>query len=443
MKNKPFLFFIIIMMCCCVSCQKDQVSADSNFSSGITGDRVAVAAATPATITDLFRNSGRLFEMFRNSKGIYRDSKLFSGTDYHPCSVANIGMGLISLCIAQQMGWTTTGAAQVKTTLNTVLGNDPSFHLDRNAAGFPRHFVDMNTGAQAWTSEYSTIDAAIMVEGALFCKKYFSSDATIASLADQLYKSINWSKAIADANNGKIWLSLDASGNGIGGKTSVYNEYINVAYLAWKSENGGTGPGTTLWNKFYATPAAMLPQKNYWGFNTLTDNTSHFLASFIPQFSYYLCHPYTVNTTYKNFGTASMNADKKWWTFQSVAAYEWGLGAGTAPSGYHADAIDDNADKMVSPHIVAGFIPFSSTASTDFMSLYTAGKAVYNLPGTSYPILWRYSITNTTYRTPSVSGVDFASELFGLASLPSHCGTSFFSNNNNFSFPTYSFVPVP
>ncbi len=51
-------------------------------------------------IDKLFRNSYHVWELQRNSIGIYRDSKLFTGDDYHPCSVANVGIGLISLCIA-------------------------------------------------------------------------------------------------------------------------------------------------------------------------------------------------------------------------------------------------------------------------------------------------------------------------------------------------------
>ena len=57
------------------------------------------------TLTTLFRNSYTPFELMRNDLGIYRDAKLFSGTDYHPASVANIGTGLIALCIADQMNW--------------------------------------------------------------------------------------------------------------------------------------------------------------------------------------------------------------------------------------------------------------------------------------------------------------------------------------------------
>lgn len=444
MKGKYIFSICLLLLLGSQSCK--QQSPKELATPTETADlKIATQAVAPLTITDLFRNSGRFFEMCRNAKGVYRDSKAIGQPDYHPCSVANVGMGLISLCIADKMGWTTTAQAQIITTLNTLVGNNPPFNLDVNAAGFPRHFVNMDTGAREWNSEYSTIDAAIMVEGALFCKKYFPANTQIAALTDKLYKSINWRRAIQDAANGKIWLELDAQGNGIGGTTSVYNEYINVAYLAFKSENGAGGPATTLWNKFYANPAANLPQRNYWGFNTLTDNPNNFLSSFVSQFSYYLCKPYSNNVTYRNFSIDMMRADRRWWSFQGVAGYEWGLGAGVSPGGiYEANAIENNPKKMVSPHIIAGFIPQSPAAATNLMNMYNAGKGIYNLPGTNYPVLWRYSLDTPTinYRATSISGVDFATELFGLATLTQHCGPTFFSTYSNFAFPAYTFVPI-
>lgn len=391
-------------------------------------------------LAELFRNSYRVYEMQRNGIGVYRDSKLFSGSDYHPASVANIGIGLVSLCIADKMGWSTDAQQQAITTLKTVLNKNSSFQLDVNAAGFPRHFVDMESGARAWDSEYSTVDAALMVSGALFCKKYFSQNTTIASLADELYKSIDWSKAIADPQTGAIYLSLDANGNGIG-TTAVYNEYMLVAHLAYMAENGTGGPATELWNKFYANPT-NLPKSTYQTYSVLTDSPGSFLSDFIPQFCYYLCHPYGANTQYITFMTNALQADKKWWsTIQGVGAYEWGLGAGSIPDGYHADKINDNNNRIVSPHIIGGFIPVNATSKDDLVSLYKAKKGLYTLPATGYKILWRYSATNTSWKAPEVQGIDYSTMLFGLASLPENCGASFFSDNNNYDFPVYKFEP--
>lgn len=439
-KQIQFILVFVLFMAGIISCKKDEPALNLSAASG--GKATEGKPSSASILANLFRNSYRVYELQRNAKGIYRDSKLFSGADYHPASVANVGIGLMSLCIADKMQWTTNASQQVITTLRTIMGSDPAFHLDRNSAGFPRHFVDMETGAQAWSSEYSTIDAAIMVNGALFCKKYFSTNTTIANLADSLYKSINWSKAIANPTAGTMYLSLDANGNGIG-TTSVYNEYMLVAYLAYKAENGAGGNATTLWNNFFAN-TANLPKSNYWGFETLTDYPGSFLPDFIPQFCYYMCNPYSASTQYMTYMNNSMQADKKWWSFTSgIGLYEWGLGAGSDPStGYHADRIDDNANKIVSPHIISGFIPINSAAKDDLVSMYNANKGVYTLPGSTDKILWRYSITNSSWRAPEVQGVDFSTMLFGLASLTGNCGPAFFTTNNNYNFPVFTFQPI-
>jgi hypothetical protein len=423
----PMLFVVGIF-----SCSKDKGEP-------ITPTLPVVRDGEADTLASLFRNSYRVYEMQRNARGIYRDSKLFNGTDYHPSSVANIGIGLISLCVADRMKWITDGSGQAITTLRTLLGRDKVFKLDVNTAGFPRHFVNMETGAQEWDSEYSTVDAAIMVSGALFCKDYFSGNATIAGLADSLYQSIDWSKAIADPATGKLYLTLDGKGNGMR-VTSVYNEYMLLAHLAYKAENGKGGAATNLWTNFYAN-TANLPKATYYGNEVLTDYPGSFLSDFIPQFCYYLCQPYSANPSYMNYMKSSMMADMQWWTVNTSAArYEWGLGAGSDPSGYHANRINDNAGKVVSPHIIGGFIPVNPIAKNDLMSLYRAKKGVYKLPGTQYEILWRYSVQDTAWRANEVQGIDYSTMLFGLASLPEHCGKDFFTTYNNYKFPVYSFA---
>jgi hypothetical protein len=57
------------------------------------------------------------------------------------------------------------------------------------------HFVDKRSGARAWRSEYSSIDTALLVAGALVCGQYFVRDAStrdIAGLSDVLYQRIDW-----------------------------------------------------------------------------------------------------------------------------------------------------------------------------------------------------------------------------------------------------------
>ncbi|MFX0135060.1 MAG: carbohydrate binding domain-containing protein, partial [Candidatus Hodarchaeota archaeon] len=158
------------------------------------------------TLSDLFYNSFQFFNQLRNDKGIYRDALVIDGNHYHPASVATIGMGLVSLCIADAMKWTNNAKALAVSTLRSITGQDANFNPDRNASGYFRHFIDMDTGRKPenWNSEYSSIDTGILVAGALFCRNYFR-DNTVETLFDLLNNSINWSKSIANVETGEIY----------------------------------------------------------------------------------------------------------------------------------------------------------------------------------------------------------------------------------------------
>lgn len=392
------------------------------------------------TLTDLFRQSYEVFRLQRNDKGIYRDALRFDGNHFHPASVANIGMGLISLCIADSMGWITDASQLAEITLASITGNNLNYNPDRNATGFYRHFIDMEDGSRAWDSEYSSIDTGILVSGALFCKKYFSSNSTIASFADQLWTTIDWSKAIADPQTGKIYREFNEDGLGDTLKTTQpFNEYIIVAWLAYLAEQVDqiSGPATELWNKFYADPISNdVPKSYYEGIELLTDYEGSFLPHFTLQFPYYLCQYFTTNASYIEYMSNARTADSLWWAMMGVGqTYEWGLGAGSANFGfgYHADAIDNNPTLIFSPHIISGFIPVYDEGKNDLLKLLQDGKAVYGLPPASPDkILWRQSLADQYWQAEDIQGVDFSTMLFGLAYLPEHLGSEFFSIYNDF-----------
>ena len=388
------------------------------------------------TIATLFRNSFTAFELMRNDIGIYRDAKVFSGNDFHPASVASIGMGLVSLCIADAMGWTDEAAEQVLTTLKTITGNHPPFNPDRNATGYFRHWIDMDTGAQAWNSEYSTIDSGILTSGALFCKKYFCTNDSIQFYADQLWNSIDWSKAIQNPQAGGIYLEMQANGEGVPNAITLpFNEYMIVAWLAVNQESGNPGIATDLWNNHYADPDNLLT-KDYNGIPLLTDNPGAFLSSFVVQFPFYLCHYFTDNSDYVQFLDNARQADSLWWANEQTGSYyHWGLGAGSSnlSGGYHADAINNNPTHIYSPHIISGFLPVHPADTMSLLKLYSEGESIYTLPAPeSNEILWRKSLDSLNFSADAVSGVDYSTMLFGLASLPEFLGVNFFMEYNDF-----------
>jgi len=386
------------------------------------------------TIDVLFRNSYRVFELMRADNGMYRDSKIFSGEDYHPVSIACCGSGLVSLCIADAMGWETKAGEKALKTIKTLLDHDTDYKNDRNENGFYRHFTNINTGENVWNSEYSTIDTGFLICGALFCKKYFNDDS-LDIYVDELLSSVDFNAAIADSEKGKIYMVMNVEGKGdTSNITSVYNEYMIVAWLAKNTNLSSDAPGNLIWRNFYESPDS-LPNSDYSGISVLTDNPPNFLPSFVHQFNYYLCHHFHYSEKYLQHFRNTMNADKLWWLNNTDSeAFEWGLGAGsTSEGGYHADKINDNPHHIVSPHIIAGYLPVNPDAKNDLLNMFKINKGLYNLPGSiNDKVLWRYSLTEPGWAATEIQGIDYSTMLFGLASLPEYLGKNFFQDNNDF-----------
>ena len=391
-----------------------------------------------AEVEGFFRDAYAVIEALRAPSGAYRDAIVLNGAQYHPASVATTGVGLVSLCIADSMGWDPLAEAKALHTLKAMAGLNAGFQPERNLHGLFRHFIDLVTGEQAWDSEFSSIDSGILTAAALFAKSYFRDNDSIGCLADALFLSTDWASCMANPTSGAIFLTQDYAGQGAG-LTLPYNEYMIVAWLA-KHDAWNPAPGTQLWDLHYADPQG-LPTATYCGYDVLTDVPGQFLSNFIPQFCYYYCHPYTTSPAYQVFMEQAMLTDRCWWQTEGGASscYIWGFGAGAAPDsvgGYHADNISFHPGDIASPHIIAGFIPLDPNALTDLLALRQSGLGLYQLPNSNVEFLWRYSLLDPTWVARDVQGIDFSTMVYGLAAHPRFLGPDFFPTHNQYAFPT-------
>ncbi|MFX0133486.1 MAG: T9SS type A sorting domain-containing protein [Candidatus Hodarchaeota archaeon] len=420
------------------NCKIKIVNKDNNKTSDQSNERFAIIDSSNISINTLLKNSYKVFKMLRNDLGIYADALRFQPPQFHPCSVASIGMGLISLCIANELKYENNVEELVIQTLNTILGRHPGFTPARNEEGFYRHWIDPQTGEQAWNSEFSSIDTGILVSGALFCKKYFSYNQEIANLADSLFLSVMWANSIADAKTGKIYMTFDQKGKGLN-TTLPFNEYMIVAWLAMNDVRKNND-ATNLWNRYYVDPI-NLPKSTYNGIEVLTDYPGNFLSNFVIQFPYYLCNFFTKNPEYKYYFDNAILADKKYWeTITQSPDYIWGTGAGAsgfADFEYHADNFNDNPGIICSPHIIAGFISVNPIGIINLFSIYNDSLGIYHLlDSIKTPILWRFSLQDSSWKANDIQGVDYSTMIFGLASHPQVLGSKFFEQYNDFDFPS-------
>jgi hypothetical protein len=100
-------------------------------------------------------------------------------------SMASVGFGLTAYLVGIEKGYITyqEGYDRVDQTLDTLLSME-------RVEGFYYHFVDMDTGERAWSSEVSNIDTSILLMGVLSVGQYFGGDIQVK--AQQIYDAVNW-----------------------------------------------------------------------------------------------------------------------------------------------------------------------------------------------------------------------------------------------------------
>jgi hypothetical protein len=153
-----------------------------------------IAKDDDAFLEDLSRRSFLFFWEHADRKtGIVRDRARTDGTPPGPShlnvgSIASTGFGLSGLCIAAERGWLPRGQAieRARVTLRFFADRQEQHH------GWFYHFVDIQTGAREWKSELSSIDTALLMAGVLTVRQCFASDRDVVSLADRLYRRIDF-----------------------------------------------------------------------------------------------------------------------------------------------------------------------------------------------------------------------------------------------------------
>ncbi|MGF1735986.1 hypothetical protein [Photobacterium satsumensis] len=395
-------------------------------------------------IQDLYRGGYAYWQQARNENGSYEDKLFLNGERSHVGSIANSGMGLIALTIGHKNGWEPNAEKLALQTLRMLVGKDPNINIPQNRSNTFIHFYNTQTG-DAVGDDWSPIDSAIMLSGALFAKNYFSGNKEIEQLANELYRNTDLTAYIANVEEGLIFLAQNSDGTFKEYATKTYNEYMLVAAFAkHQALDFGYGEDSApvaFWNKWYAKPD-ILPVAEYNGIPILSESKKYFTSQFNFLFNNYLIHEYSNSPAYQAATVNAAIVDHAWWNdldVDGLESYEWGTGAGACPDGYCVDRFHFDADRqfnnnlVVSPHIMAGFMPYSEHARDDLISTYRdkSINARYDLPD-GHEILWRYSYDQPEWKAGWVEGVDFSTFLFGLAAMPENLGMEFFNTYNNY-----------
>ena len=165
------------------------------------------------------------------------------------------------------------------------------------------HFTNRNLQP---LSEFSTIDTAECVLGALFAGNYFGGE--VLNLALQLKEDTKWSDALEASDSGRIYPVVDPETGVFSGVISPYNEYYLVAYMANMTSEAGSKANVhfeTYWSSSCRPPGDgdNPVWKTYQGYELLTDWDQIFMSSLIPLFNSYMSRGYMSNQYYVDMNT--------------------------------------------------------------------------------------------------------------------------------------------
>ena len=129
-----------------------------------------------------------------------------------PCSIAVVGFALSCYPVAVNNGWMSRpeAAAQTLKTLQSFWSSTQSEQPDATGyKGFYYHFLDMKTRRRVWQCELSLVDTTLLLAGVLMAGCYFDQggdEAEIRTLADALYRRVDWQWAL---NAGRTGATLE------------------------------------------------------------------------------------------------------------------------------------------------------------------------------------------------------------------------------------------
>jgi len=240
-------------------------------------------------------------------------------------SVAASGFAMTAWCIAAERGWMPKETARrlCLTTLDTLLNRAD------NARGWFYHFLRVEDGRRAWASEASTIDTALMLQGAIVARSYFA-DAEVSRQVNALYRRIDWNWALN------------------GGFTLSHGWRPETGFIAWRWDSYAEMMGLYLLG--LGAPENPLPASTWhaWSRGPMIEYAGRSYMHCAPLFTHQFSHAWFDfrgrQDTYADYWRNSVDAtlaQRQWCAdqsgrFPSWSINLWGLTASDTPAGYLA-----------------------------------------------------------------------------------------------------------
>ena len=306
------------------------------------------------------------WEQADSSTGQVKDRALATGVNdtRTVSSIAATGYGLAALCIGDQRGYQphATIVSRVQNTLNFLANTLQP--MGKN--GFFYHFVDMTTGARAFTSEVSSIDTAVLLCGALMCRQYFSQDAQITALATQIYSNVNFNWMLGD-NTGTtqptLCMGWTPESGFLATRWDHYSELMMLYLLAMAAPNSAFAIPASSW------AAWTRPTITYQGLSYISGSDPLFVHQYShawfdfrnkkDAFANYFQNSITATQAHRLFCISLASQ------FSDYSADLWGITSSDSKNGYVAwggpsaqGGVIGPVDGSIVPCATAGSLPF-------------------------------------------------------------------------------------
>ena len=327
--------------------------------------------------------------------GLVRDKVLnFKAGGDRIASIASVGFALTAYPIGVEHKWITRQQAYDRTLTTLKFFKDD---IDQ-VHGFFYHFVNMEDGKRAWSSEVSSIDTALFLAGALFAGSYFKG-TEVEQIANEIYERVDFPWMLNGGNT--LSMGWKPETKFLKPRWDSYNESMILYILAIGSpthpisvKSWGANRRKVMSygsNVLIACPPLFTHQYSHcWvDFRDITDGFANYFKN-------------SISATLANRQFCLDNRNK----YKTYSKNVWGLTASDGPNGYKAYGSEPGGavhDGTVAPTAAISSIIFTPKLSKD---------VVRELYGKHRELLWgRYGFTDAfnfdlNWKSSYVIGID-------------------------------------
>jgi hypothetical protein len=287
--------------------------------------------------TEIEDGALRFFLLNSNPRtGLVRDHALnFASTpntaSYNVASIAATGFGMAVIANAASRGLVSRHYAERYLLKVLRFSKD---HVARHKGWFI-HFFDWSTGANSNDSEYSTIDTALFLAGALYAAEVFPY-GRIAKMAEELYADVDFQDMLTDGNTQPTKKTLSQAYSDSTGYTEAqWDDYAEEMLLLLLGLGSPTNPlPSEVWNSWHRESLVLPSGETLVGYDKplFTHQYSQIFIDFRPYRDGHIDY-FQNGKLGSNYNRTVCQNDRRYRTFRSGF---WGLSAGNSPDGYYA-----------------------------------------------------------------------------------------------------------